>query len=166
MKKTFLRKKRNPFYKMADMSQRSPLSSLSKDTMNINNTMPFNSNRINSAYKQPESVVNNIVVEPETIIIQKDQHHYGKWMNFLFWFVIIAIIAWFLLFSLRPEIVLKHHNREHRDSDRNEHSDHEDHDNRHGEVDHVRVLVGAIVIALIAIFLIWIFQWGCGHGSL
>lgn len=183
---------------MTDMSQRSPLSTLAKDTMNVNTTS-YNPNRIGSGYRQPETVINNVLVEQpiattpvvtqvttpvatstETIIVQKGTQSYGVWMNYLFWFVIIAIIAWFLLVSLRPEIVLKHHHHhEHRDhherseherSDCNERSDHNrsecgdehHHDHhRHRELDYARVLVASIIIALIAIFIIWIFQWGC-----
>ena len=66
------------------------------------------------------------------------------WWFYLFWFLIIGIIVWFLLFALKPDFVQK--------------SD-DDH-NCNGEVDQGRVLLWAVIIALIAIFLIWIFQWG------
>jgi hypothetical protein len=160
---------------MTDMNQRSPLSSLSKDTMNINNNnMPFGANRM--GYK-PDTVINTTIIEQpivENVVQQKDC--YGKWMNYLFWFVIIAIIAWFLLFSLRPEWVLKHHHREHNDCNDHNNSNsnnsnsnndcnsgcNDDCKDRCGEIDHCRVLAGAVIIALIAIFIIWLFQWGCG----
>lgn len=153
---------------MSDITiQRSPLSSLSKDTMNTNTA--FGSNRMATGFK-PETVNNVLVVEQPEIIVQKQSTNcYGNWINYLFWFVIIAIIAWFLLFSLRPEIVLRrhrHHHSEHHSehghSERecNESSEHGHY--RYGEVDQARVLAGAVIIGLIGIFVIWLFQWGCG----
>lgn len=73
----------------------------------------------------------------------------GNWVGYLFWFVIIAIIVWFLLFSLKPDFVQKK----------------DENGNPTGEVDHGRVLLSAIIIALIICFIIWIFQWGCGYNG-
>ena len=68
----------------------------------------------------------------------------NNWWFYLFWFLVIGVIVWFLLFALKPDFV------------QNEDDDH----NATGEVDQGKVLLYAVVIALIAIFLIWVFQWG------
>lgn len=78
-----------------------------------------------------------------------DHHHCGNgWWFYLFWFLIIGIIVWFLLFALKPDFVQK---------------DDDDY-NYTGEVDQGKVLLWAVIIALIAVFLIWIFQWGMNGG--
>ena len=66
------------------------------------------------------------------------------WWFYLFWFLIIGIIVWFLLFALKPDFVQK---------------DDDDY-NSTGEVDQGKVLLWAVIIALIAVFLVWVFQWG------
>ena len=80
--------------------------------------------------------------------VAKEHHDHcstgNGWWFYLFWFLIIGIIVWFLLFALKPDFVQK---------------DDDDH-NSTGEVDQGKVLLWAVIIALIAIFLIWIFQWG------
>ena len=68
----------------------------------------------------------------------------NNWWFYLFWFLVIGVIVWFLLFALKPDFVQK-----------------EDDDYNHtGECDQGRVLLWAVIISLIAVFLIWIFQWG------
>lgn len=77
---------------------------------------------------------------------QEHHHdHTGYWF-YLFWFLVIGIIVWFLLFSLKPDFVQE--------------TDH--HDNATGELDQGKVLLWAVIISLIAVFLIWIFRWGYG----
>lgn len=71
-------------------------------------------------------------------------HHRSGWWFFLFWFLVIGIIVWFLLFALNPDFVQE--------------TDHRDQPT--GELDQGKALLWAVIIALIAIFLIWIFRWG------
>lgn len=78
-----------------------------------------------------------------------DHHAYRSgWWFYLFWFLIIGIIVWFLLFSLNPDFVQKT----------------ECDDEPTGEVDNGKVLLWAVIIALIAVFLVWVFRWGYGAG--
>ena len=70
------------------------------------------------------------------------------WWFYLFWFLVIGIIVWFLLFALKPDFVLK---------------DDDDHHST-GEVDQGKVLLWAVIISLIAIFLVWLFHWGSNAG--
>lgn len=74
---------------------------------------------------------------------------YNDWWFFLFWFLVIGVIVWFLLFALKPDFVQKEDNN----------------DNVTGEVDQGKVLLWAVIIALIAIFLCWIFQWGMNYSA-
>ena len=81
--------------------------------------------------------------------VEREHTHCGTgngWWFYLFWFLIVGIIVWFLLFALKPDFVQK--NDDNRDCT--------------GEVDQGKVLLWAVIIALIAIFLIWIFHWGYG----
>ena len=68
----------------------------------------------------------------------------NNWWFYLFWFLVIGIIVWFLLFALKPDFVQKE----------------DDDSNATGEVDQGKVLLYAVIIALVAIFLVWLFQWG------
>lgn len=80
--------------------------------------------------------------------MEREHHHHCEtgngWWFYLFWFLVIGIIVWFLLFALKPDFV---------QCDNDDHSP-------DGKVDQGKVLLWAVVISLIAIFLIWIFHWG------
>lgn len=53
---------------------------------------------------------------------------------YLVWFLIIAVVAWIVLFSLKPDFVRK----------------------ADGELDAGKVLLWAVIIGLIGIFIIWL----------
>lgn len=82
----------------------------------------------------------------EEAAMHSNDHHCSSrnWWFYLFWFLVVGLIFWFLLFALKPDFVQK-----------------DDHDgNPTGEVDQGKVLLWAVIIALIAVFLMWIFQSG------
>jgi hypothetical protein len=103
-----------------------------------------------------------VVNAPVNAEVKAEASCYGQWMQYLFWFVIITIIAWFLIFSLKPNWVLKkncgHKNNSDCDSSRSD--DNSCHDGCN-EVDQWKVLIAAVIIGLIGIFIIWLFQWAC-----
>lgn len=72
------------------------------------------------------------------------------WVWYLVWFFIIAIIVWFILYATKPTWVQT-------TNERGEHT---------GQVDNGKVLVAAIVIALIILLIFWIFRWACGDSYL
>jgi hypothetical protein len=39
----------------------------------------------------------------------------------------------------------------------------DEHGHATGEIDLGKVLVGAIIVGLIVCFVVWIFNWACGH---
>ncbi len=53
---------------------------------------------------------------------------------YLVWFLIIAVVAWIVLFSLKPDFVKK----------------------PDGEIDAGKVILWAVIIGLIGIFIIWL----------
>lgn len=73
-----------------------------------------------------------------------DHHHHGYssigWA--VLWFIIIAVIVWLIIFSLKPSWAL----------------------NEDGDVDTGKVLLASIVIALIIIIIIWIIYAACRGG--
>lgn len=66
----------------------------------------------------------------------------GGIANLLLWFIIIAVIFWFILWTLRPRAVQ-------RLTPTGEPT---------GEVDAVKVLVGSIIIALIIVVILWLIR--------
>jgi hypothetical protein len=66
------------------------------------------------------------------------------WGTYVLWFIIIAVIAWFILYSLRPTWVQQETNG-----------------SPNGQVDAGKVLLWAIVIALIVVLLVWLIRSSC-----
>jgi H+/Cl- antiporter ClcA len=60
----------------------------------------------------------------------------SDWAVYLLWFIIFAVIAWLVLYSLKPQFVLK--------------------GDGSGEVDFGKVLLWSVVIGLIGIFICWL----------
>nr|QBK91901.1 MAG: membrane protein [Pithovirus LCPAC304] len=75
---------------------------------------------------------------------EMDHHHHGYssigWA--VLWFIIIAVIVWLIIFSLKPAWAL----------------------NEDGDVDTGKVLLASIVIALIIVIIIWIIYAACSGG--
>lgn len=67
------------------------------------------------------------------------------WASLVLWFIIVAVIAWFVLYSLRPTWVQQ------RGAD----------GLPTGQVDAGRVLLAAIVIALIIVLIVWLLRANC-----
>ena len=76
------------------------------------------------------------------------QDGHGYWQLF-FWWLVIALIVYFVLFALRPDFVLEK----------------DDYDSCTGEIDQGRLLGSAIVISLIIIFILWLFSYGFSGSS-
>ena len=70
------------------------------------------------------------------------------WWAFIFYFLVIALVLYFVFFALRPSFVLKN------DCDSRSLSD--DH---YEELDNGKLLGSAIVGALILIFIFWLFAY-------
>ena len=77
-------------------------------------------------------------------------HEEGKhgWLSFIFFFLVIALVFYFVYFALRPSFVLK------KDDCSDSRSFSDDH---HQEIDNGRLLGAAIVSALVLIFVFWLF---------
>lgn len=75
---------------------------------------------------------------------------HGGWWKFVFYFLVIALILYFVFFALRPSFVLDDcHDSRSRSS--------EDYGER--EINNGKLLGSAIVGALILIFIFWLFSW-------
>ena len=66
----------------------------------------------------------------------------GGFLNLLLWFIIIAVIVWFILWALKPAFVQK----------RNSSGE------LTGQVDSAKVLWISIIIALIIVVIIWLIR--------
>lgn len=62
----------------------------------------------------------------------------NSFVTYLLWFIIFAVIAWFILYSLKPSFVLK--------------------GDGSGDIDTAKVLFWAVVIGLIGIFICWLLK--------
>jgi hypothetical protein len=69
----------------------------------------------------------------------------GGFGNLLLWFIIIAVIAWFILWAWRPVAVQRIGPN----------------GQPTGEVDAGKVLIGSIIIALIIVIIIWLIRACC-----
>jgi hypothetical protein len=66
------------------------------------------------------------------------------WGAYVLWFIIIAVITWFILYSLRPTWVQQTTNG-----------------TPNGQVDAGRVLLWSVVIALIVVLIVWLIRSSC-----
>ena len=80
-------------------------------------------------------------------------HSAHGWWSFVFYFLLVAVIFYFLYFALRPSFVLKQDHCD--DSYSRSYSD-----EHYEEIDNGRLLASAVVSALLLIFVLWLFAWG------
>lgn len=73
-----------------------------------------------------------------------------SWWSFVFYFLVLALVLYFVFFALRPSFVLKSCNDSH------SRSASEDHDQ---EIDNGKLLGSAIVVALVIMFIFWLFYY-------
>ena len=74
------------------------------------------------------------------------------WWVFIFYFLVIALVLYFLFFALRPSFVMKDNHSSSSDS-------HSLSDDLCGEIDNGRLLGSAIVGALLLMFVFWLLTW-------
>ena len=67
----------------------------------------------------------------------------GSWGTVLLWFIIVAVIVWFVLYSVKPTFVQKK----------------DDAGETTGEVDNGKALLWSVIIALIVAAIVWLFGW-------
>lgn len=95
-------------------------------------------------------------VSPSPSRVQKHQEyksesHSGGWWKFLFYFLVVALILYFVFFALRPSFVLDDcHDSRSRSSE-------DGFGDR--EINNGKLLGSAIVGALLIIFIFWLFSW-------
>jgi ABC-type nickel/cobalt efflux system permease component RcnA len=97
------------------------------------------------------------------IVVEKDGANkmYGGAMSYFLWFVVATIVAWFLLWALRPEWLRRRHDESSDESsDSNHGRDHRHDDHRH---DHGRLFGAAIILGIIFVIFVWLFRWSCGN---
>ena len=76
-----------------------------------------------------------------------------SWYAFVFYFLVIALVLYFVFFALRPSFVLKQED-DSRSFSRSEDSA--------DEIDNGRLLGAAVVGALLLIFIFWLFSFFAG----
>ncbi len=94
------------------------------------------------------SMAGERLVVTETVRVEDDGHmnqnHWGGFGVYLLWFIVIAVLIWLILYSLRPQWVLV--------------------DDEPTRVDSGRLLLAALVIAFIIVVIIWAVR-SAGWGS-
>ena len=91
-------------------------------------------------------------VSPSPMRSQKHAHDscHGGWWVFVFYFLVIALILYFVFFALRPSFVLDN-NCDSRSASSEEFGER--------EINNGKLLGSAIVVALILIFIFWLFSY-------
>ena len=81
-------------------------------------------------------------------------HCHQSWWAFVFYFLVIALVLYFVFFALRPSFVLEDsHSRSYSSNS----SDSEDR-----EINNGKLLGSAVVGALLVIFVFWLLSWLAG----
>ena len=96
--------------------------------------------------RQPLSTLAQTTPSPTVITAtpKKQSIVSGNFVNLLLWFLIIAAVVFFILYLLKPDMVQR------RDAV----------GIPTGEVDSSKALIGAIIVAIIIVFVIYIFKMG------
>lgn len=97
-------------------------------------------------------------VSPSPSRVQKHSHVgeescHGGWWKFVFYFLVIALVLYFVFFALRPSFVLDDDCRDSRSRSS------EDYGYGEREINNGKLLGSAIVGALLLIFVFWLFSW-------
>lgn len=94
-----------------------------------------------TTYVSPRTPVTrqgSVEVKREKIVVEHDMYGMaGSVGALIVWFVVVFILAWLVLYALKPSIVMKRGGR---------------------EVDTGKVLLGAAIIALVVIIITWLIK--------
>lgn len=108
------------------------------------------------ADEAPEAVGRTSDFRAQDDLLYRHEHHHKHhdhegqgWLSFVFYFLVLALIFYFLYFALRPSFVLKN------DDCSDSRSFSED---RFQEIDNGKLLGAAILSALVLIFIMWVFS--------
>jgi hypothetical protein len=76
--------------------------------------------------------------------VQSTYYMTAGWGAYVLWFLIIAVITWFILYSLRPTWVQQQTNNV-----------------PNGQVDAGKTLLWSVIIALIIVLIVWLIRSSC-----
>lgn len=97
------------------------------------------------AQPQPIASLAPNPVVAEAVVVPVGYNVASGWGALVLWFIIVAVIVWFILYSLRPTWVQQ----------RGEGG------LPNGQVDAGRVLLASVVIALVVVLIIWLLRSNC-----
>lgn len=90
----------------------------------------------------PCKSIEELTCEQETQVVQKNGYALGGVGSLILWFIIIAVIVWFILWALKPKAVQVL-------TPSGEPT---------GQLDAGKVLIASIIIALIIVLIIWLIR--------
>ena len=88
-----------------------------------------------------------VVEEPVVVVPARSSYNLtGGWGALILWFIIVAVIVWFILYSLRPTWVQQ------RDASTGQ---------PNGNIDAGRVLLASVIIAIIVVVIVALIRGSC-----